>query len=84
MLHVEPNIGWIWWGQSACQDEEDNYSEDDNHDEEPDDQANQQVAAPLASSAMNIIATPRNDVQQFSKDALVIFSISHANFVLVI
>ena len=63
---------------------DDDYAENENCDEEPDDEANQQVAAPAASPTMNITTSPRNDVQHFSHDALVIFSTSHANFVHVI
>ena len=64
-------------------EEDDDYVENENYDEEPDDEANQQVAASAASPA-NITTSPRNDVQHFSHDALVIFSTSHANFVHVI
>jgi hypothetical protein len=50
--------------------------------EELHDEANQQAATPTASLAMNIITSP--NIQRFSHDALVIFSTSHTNFILVI
>jgi hypothetical protein len=58
--------------------------ENENCNEEPDGDANQHVVAPTTSPAMNITTSARNDVQHFSHDALVIFSTSHANFILVI
>jgi hypothetical protein len=57
--------------------------ENENCNEEPDGDANQHGVAPTTSSAMNITTSARNDVQH-SHDALLIFSTSHANFILVI
>jgi hypothetical protein len=61
--------------------EDDDYADHDYaENEEPDDE----VAAPAASPVMNIITSPRNDVQRFAHDGLVTFSTSHVDFIQVI
>ena len=80
-LMQSPRYEEVGEANQHVQGEEDEYAEEDNYDEEPNNEANQQATTPAASPAMNI-TSPRNDGQRFSHDALVIFSTSHADFIL--